>query len=536
MKHRSVWHDVAVAKLLHDIDAKSVWQLVDRVGSTIDIRAREEFVARFADVKPHPGGALDDFVPSDERRESGAYFTPRPLAERLAELAVAPDATGRVVDLSCGSGALLYAAAVRAHGVEVVGVERDLVFAVAAATRLADHRARIIWGDGLAQREELRESIAVVGNPPYVGEKGNRELFASVRAAHPDLARCFGPRIDLHYLFIHRGLDLLADGGRLVYLTSEYWLTATGAGELRRDLCSRTEDRQFFRLGAGAFASAPGQHSLIFAGTARAQLAIASSASWHPFTELTRADDGVALGDVCHDRQGFVSGADRVTNRTSRTHGLVPDRPIFVWRAAEVPAADADLFRPLVRRSDCVANHVFVEPPGRDYVLWCDGTEPDVSRTRIEAYLEPYRVFLKTRREVKRGVMRWSRIWWPRVTDEYQRPKLVVPRRATAPAFCLDLSGSHVSSDCTFLLAPDDVEDEIAWLVCVMVAANSDEAEAQLRAFGKTKGEIIEFYSDPLRRWNLPLRRDGDDLRLTDPALAEEAARILAAIHGPTDR
>ena len=128
--------------------------------------------------------------------------------------------------------------------------------------------------------------------------------------------------------------------------------------------------------------------------------------------------------------------------------------------------------------------------------------------------------------------MPWRRIWWPRRAEDYSKPKLVVPRRSTEAAMCLDLSGSYVSSDCTFLLAPDGVEP-IPWLLRIMLAANSDRAIEELRRFGKTKGDIMEFYAAPLQSWMLEVERVGDELRLLDEALEKTCQDALESLtHG----
>lgn len=468
----------------------------------LNANARNELLARHSSVIAGVR-ETDDALPHDARRARGAYFTPPELADRLAEISVSPDETGLIVDLSCGDGALLAAVRRRAPHAQLLGVELELEFCAAAAQRLPG--ATIVWGDGLAHRG--LQAAAVVGNPPYVGEKGNRAMFDAVHAAHEDLRQWFAPRIDLHYLFIHRALDILRAGGRIAYLTSEYWLTATGARKLRADLTARTTDHAFERFGTRKFASAPGHHSLLFAATRADQPAVLSSpspqrangATWHPFATVARLQNGTPMGELGRDRQGFVSGADRAD-----------DAPVFLWRTDELPDDDRrSWFRPVLRANRCVANATITATPGDDWVLWLDGTE--TPPPEVLALIAPYRAQLEARREVVSGTMPWWRIWWPRRTADYARPKLVVPRRSTRAALCLDLSGAIVSSDCTFILAPDDLgaEHEVEWLTQLMHAANRDDAIAQLRAFGKTKGEVMEFYSAPLREWMLPLRRDG---------------------------
>lgn len=505
--------------------------LAEKLGEVVDPRAMANFAAAEPSATQATSPDIEPAIPDAVRRRHGVYFTPAALARQMAE-SIDEEARGRVVDLSCGDGALLEAAIAARPGLCVVGVERDPILAVAAAARVVRARGeaakdRIVWGDGLAARPGLEEVSVVLGNPPYVGEKGNRELFAATRAAHPHLRRFFGPRIDLHYLFLHRALDLLRPDGQLIYLTSEYWLAATGAQTLRDDLLERSVVESFERLGQGVFDSAPGHHSLVFRARRRPTDLrstfddLVLGGPWAPFATAPRAE-GTPLEELLDDHQGFVSGADRATKsvRKKLSTEVTPGAPVFLWRSEEVPSEERDLFRPLIRRSDCRANRVFTEPVGDELVLWADGTEDSETVQRLEVLLEPYREALEARREARNGTMPWYRIWWPRDPDDYARPKLVVPRRATQGAFCLDLSGSFVSSDCTYLNAGEDL-DAVPSLLAAMLVLNDRSSIEHLRQYGKTKGEIIEFYSDPLRRLPLAVERHEGQLRPVDPALRQ---------------
>jgi adenine-specific DNA-methyltransferase len=95
--------------------------------------------------------------------------------------------------------------------------------------------------------------------------------------------------------------------------------------------------------------------------------------------------------------------------------------------------------------------------------------------------------------------MPWYRLHWPRRREEMVGPKLVVPRRAQEPRFCLDLSGSAISSDCTYLVAPPEVEEPVEYLIRLMLALNSPWVSKWLESNGKRKGKMFEFYSTPLR-------------------------------------
>ncbi|MEM1349118.1 MAG: N-6 DNA methylase, partial [Myxococcota bacterium] len=246
----------------------------DTAGAWLDTWGARASRPRALDVDE----GVDVLLALSERKRHGIFFTPRPLALAMARRVGTRASGGPIVDLSAGDGALL-AAAIEVHpGASVVGVERDPSLGVMCAVRLlyARHETttrgtgaaradRVIVGDGLTLRDELiGRAGACLANPPYLGEKGNREVFAEIRRAHPDLAQRMRARTDLFYLFLHRALDVLEVGAPLVALTSAYWMQATGAAELRRDVMERASPELLVSLeGTGVFSGAPSQHSAI---------------------------------------------------------------------------------------------------------------------------------------------------------------------------------------------------------------------------------------------------------------------------------
>ncbi|MFX0085078.1 MAG: Eco57I restriction-modification methylase domain-containing protein, partial [Candidatus Hodarchaeota archaeon] len=102
----------------------------------------------------------------------------------------------------------------------------------------------------------------IIANPPYLGESGNKNLFR-------DLSLCldsyYEGKIDLWYLFLHRSLDLLTSEAYLSFITSNYWITASGAEKLRSRILSQTSIVNYVNFGENkAFSNAQGVHTNIF--------------------------------------------------------------------------------------------------------------------------------------------------------------------------------------------------------------------------------------------------------------------------------
>jgi hypothetical protein len=102
----------------------------------------------------------------------------------------------------------------------------------------------------------------VLGNPPYIGQKGNNEIFTPVKKSA--LGKFHQRRMDYFYFFFHQAINLSAFNGVINFITTNYYITATYADILRKDFKERTSVRQLINFNElKIFESALGQHNLI---------------------------------------------------------------------------------------------------------------------------------------------------------------------------------------------------------------------------------------------------------------------------------
>ncbi len=478
-------------------DDRMVWR--DFLADTV---CDEDFDAWFSLISAQISGGLEQALGKRERRKKGVYFTPPDIALKLASKV---SDCSQVLDPACGGGELLSAVG-RQNESEcdaqtmLFGIDSDLSFVISTAARLkAEGRSCFIrWGNGLDLNHWPEEIDGIIANPPYVGEKGNASLFHQLKKDFPDLEKFFGRRMDLLYLFFHRILQRLSSVKSAALLTSEYWLVADGAKKLRDHMDGRVYE--LIRLGGRNFKEAPGHHSLITVLKNDAPRCWVNEnrdiklegKTWSPFAEIERGQ-GTILGELARIRQGIVSGADRVSKKRAETFGLIAGTPIFLSQEK----IEGLPFKPTIRREDCVANHIFQETLDSHFILYVDDSESPKEVIEIERYLKPFKPILELRREVRVGKISWRRLHWPRDRSHFGEPKIVVPRHAKKARFCLDLAGHFISSDCTYILAPKDCPQPEVYLEKLMRFLN-ESADQHLRNFGKTKGEIIEYYSSPL--------------------------------------
>ncbi|EKQ8175217.1 Eco57I restriction-modification methylase domain-containing protein [Campylobacter coli] len=68
----------------------------------------------------------------------------------------------------------------------------------------------------------------IIGNPPYIKENDNKELFTNTKKL-----RTYQGKMDIWYHFVGRGFDILKNNGYLAFIATNNWVTNSGAKKLR---------------------------------------------------------------------------------------------------------------------------------------------------------------------------------------------------------------------------------------------------------------------------------------------------------------
>ncbi len=546
--------------------------------------------------------SMDGCFSESYRRASGMYYTPEKWARFMAGgvefLSVSSPVTA--LDLSAGDGSLLLALAQKyGAAVHVRGVELEVASAMFAALRLMWCRQQQgVWNmvdqiavgvDGLScDVDHWLDGVpvhVVVGNPPYLGEKGNRAFFDDLFERHEHLVRWRTKRLDLLYLFLIRGAQLLTPGGVMVHMTSAYWLQAQGAQHLRDYLREVASPVLFWsRPGERLFKDAPGHHSLVSvyqkkgggeapenrayacegehgkdmdllaaynAGEPALELEL-DSGGLRPFVGRKSYEDArdyrlkcarlSSLFKVC---QGFVSGADVVSKRHLKIlesaeveHDLGHGDAVYLfasWDAVpeELMCFKGEVIFPVLRGSLVVNQSLMLEAAMQEqmYALYVDAPleEGTDIYDAVCTHLSVMKPVLSARREVKMGRIPWYRMHWPRSREEQLGPKLVMARRDTTWKVGLDCGQHVVSSDCTYITHHEERRRKFGALQCVrelarvMTLLNQPQLRRDLHVYGKQKGELYEFYSEPVGEVPLALVTSGTGEYIFDTSVLGDA-------------
>ncbi len=204
--------------------------------------------------------AFEILVPKPESgRNPDAVFTPEWVAALMADEAITEDRKDtRVVDPSCGCGALLVAALRRIHhlhgghrkaktivekqlfgaDIDEAGVRRVKLLLSLEASRLdgrdADYDfSNVVVRDSLdtAQWRGAQFDV-VIGNPPYIRY---HQLTEEQRQSYRErFAVLGGGNYNLYFAFFELAHELCAPGGVVAYITPNSYFRAASARALRR--------------------------------------------------------------------------------------------------------------------------------------------------------------------------------------------------------------------------------------------------------------------------------------------------------------
>jgi len=186
----------------------------------------------------------------------------------------------------------------------------------------------------------------VIGNPPYIGEKGYTKLFDEIRR-DKEWSTFYRRRSNLYYFFIKKSIEIIRKNGVCILITPREFLTADWANKLRNYLLSETTilsfldfeyEKVFATANTSSFISAFQKSKLSFktlryhkvcSGDFKdnnyhyilknksRQIEATSlnngEAPWYLGSEIkTDQPKIVKLGSILSTSQGIVTGADKV--------------------------------------------------------------------------------------------------------------------------------------------------------------------------------------------------------------------------------
>lgn len=416
----------------------------------------------------------------------------------------------------------------------------------------------ILCNEGIEMYSELAGAFGdgfdlVFGNPPYLGEKSNKTVFQNLRQT--DFGKkYYEGKMDYFYFFAYRGIDCLKPGGRLCFITTNYFPTADGAIKFRNYLKVKGHFSRIINFGeAVLFSDAIGQNNMVWEyqknietleqqecmlnlnesrfveiwsalnkKSTLDEISNTNNWSYHTITEQDFYDSHgcmqlhcskeesevldylasvceMTLGECCEVNQGIVSGADKDFKNKQGIFVLTPDE---VNRLA----IEEQFLQPFYKSKDVKQYRTIRQTV--DFILYLTGLEDKETfeKTKTYEHLLAYKERLSKRREVENGLRPWFALQWPREDSKFRGEKIVVPQRSNQNTFAYTTTDIFGSADLYYIAAkPSKIQMPLKALTGYL---NSKVIYFWLYYAGKRKGKMLELYSTPLKKIPVPSQWD----------------------------
>lgn len=389
----------------------------------------------------------------------------------------------------------------------------------------------------------------IVGNPPYIGEKGHLDTFEPVKKSSLGM-RFYQGKMDYFYFFFHLALNLLKHGGTVAFITTNYFITASSATNLIEDIQRRGTVAKMINFNElKLFESAAGQHNMIsiivkgnhnkqtqttvvsptIKGRASPEMLQAvflgkpdvSSSFQLSMAELvhkgqmrlTNSSDNlieqalnriqaesVELKEHFRVSQGILTSIDAISQSHINKFGLDQSQlgsGVFVLSDKEVDSLaledhELQIVKPWFKSSDI--DRYFVKTSPNNFLIFGDKREKSLeTRPKIQKHLDRYKTLIDKASSNSPYLHR------PRSIN-FDSPKIVVPYKTPTTRFAISYGPWYASAD-VYFIAPKSGKVSLEALVGIL---NSKLMLCWLASRGKRKGGMLELYQEPLAAIPLP--------------------------------
>jgi adenine-specific DNA-methyltransferase len=461
----------------------------------------------------------------------GQYFTPRNVADLMVGM-LSVDRADRILEPCSGAGVFLDALTDAGYG-SVTGVEIDDV--------LAKHRSVDVINRSFVSYKPDQGFNAVIGNPPYIRWKDLSEKSKDEMQSHKLFGSLFNSLSDYLTVFIACSIELLEEGGELIFITPSFWMHTQHAQGLRSWMLERGEITEIVDFGEATVFEKVASAIIIFrfiksksscqkiilhrylgprrvstgrldladenqfrqleiqSFTGRSHWALSTSEEMLLADALERdcaLDDLIgttskefsSLGDYVDIANGMVSGLDKAFRVPKKMHSSLTDKE----QSAILPVLKAFDLEPWI--SFGVTDYIDI-PAGL--------SEEEVLREypNFYALLLNYKEILEERYSYKREIPFWE--WSFRRSEVYfltQSRKGFVPckERLTnkeTVRFSLTAQWAVATQDVTAFSPKPETKESIEYIVAFLSLL---PITAWIRVRGLMKGGIAEFSERPL--------------------------------------
>lgn len=411
----------------------------------------------------------------------------------------------------------------------------------------------------------------IIANPPYLGESGSKELFRIYAKA---LSEYYEGKIDLWYLFLQRSLDLMLPNAFSSFITSNYWVTATGATRLRTRLLSNTFIVQYINFGENkVFSTAQGVHVNIITfkkardannniecilfnttypqGTDLIEKLTEENTfmikqkklifgNWDKYIHFFPKRIRVIIEQIIENsallktsgfyvKEGIVTGLNNITGRQIKKYRLPEEWTglgVFILNKENLQDLDViESFsqeekihlKNFYKNSDIFRYHTAVQT--KKSILYLNRNTVNLDTLpKMKTHIQKFQEILQESLDNPPYINR------PRSQDIFTSPKIVTPQRSLRNTFAYNSFDWYAAQDVYYILNDINNKEKLKSLLLIL---NSRLAYFWFYWMGKRKGKQLELFGEPISYFPIPT-----DLEVSP--LFNEICDYLLFLHSST--
>jgi hypothetical protein len=351
----------------------------------------------------------------------------------------------------------------------------------------------------------------IVGNPPYVGQKGNSLLFSSFKELYPQF---YERKQDLYYYFIYKSFLLLINNGYISFIIPPYFLTATSAKNLRKEIL-KNQIKSILEIKAKVFNTAS-IHSLIFLfkkyhpsnnmfniyqlkPTKEENILInkydqnkLTQDNWYILggdADIDIKIDYQNLGDIAKITPGIQSGLDKAYVITKE-------------KLSQFNEEERKFIKKFYKNSHIQRYNI---KNNEQYIIITNEIDSISKYPNIEKHLIRFKNDLdkRFRNFTLKNADKHEKWWFMfgyRPNTNFEGSKILIPYRSSQNNFVVSTSEFYASIDVFYI----DILIEDFNLYYLNSILSSKVIYYYLLKHCKMKGQVFEFYQEPLKKLPIP--------------------------------
>jgi hypothetical protein len=370
----------------------------------------------------------------------------------------------------------------------------------------------------------------LIGNPPYIKERGNKEKFQVIHSS--ELGKRFrNGKMDFWYYFLHRGIDMTTDNGIITFITPSYWIQADGSTKLIEHIKSDLIFKQVIDIGKlKVFDEVAGYHmiaiyqkekgtdfELIYKKLIDSINDIDSQTDTNHIsvTKINNRDiyknnkinfglgsdsdysNLNTIGEKYDVSQGVVEATDRVPNKKIKSEDQF--RGVFVLNKQELETLDFSEEEKKVLRKYVSSKDVTrykIKTPS-DYLIYAD---KDIKNAISKGEYPKIKKHLDLQKEYITSSNGPYGLHRPRKIKYFNNPKIVFKGMFKEPQFAIDRNALYFGMSMISIIEKDK-DYKIEFLLGIL---NSQFAKNWFNIHGKKRGVGVDVGVNKLREFPLP--------------------------------